>query len=139
MSTQISDLDKRQGELELSRKRKRPEGDQDSQVDKRKKHTLSDSDNEELSEGECNGDSDDGLSTQIDMLLGSDSSANGECSQKDQSDQWLEQFNADFVDEDIRSPPVSTSLAHLINGILNKKTDDKIKEKMGRFPCATKY
>ena len=130
LSVQMKEIDKRQDDLE--RKRKSRSDDSDMHTAKRQKHAMSDCDSP--SEGELR-DSDDEFSAEIMSLLGPDKPSDSN-NQSDQPDKWLDQFEAEFVDEEIRAPPVSDKLAHLVNGILAKKAgEDKIKTKMDAFPA----
>ena len=131
LSVQMKDLDHRQGELEKG-KRKRSDQEHSYHPEKKSRHDISDSEIEYC--GEERDYSDGELSDHIESLLGNHDKSGDD--RPAEQDQWLEQFEADFVNEEVRTPPVSGKLAHPINKILSKKfDDDKIKSKMDSFPA----
>ena len=101
---------------------------------KRVHHVVSDTDDEAdqcVSEAEsCDGE----ISDKIDELLNSSDPSN-DVDANNVEDEFLTQIATDLVNEDLSSPAISEQLADILIGVLSKNmSEDKIKEKMEKFP-----
>ena len=134
LSSSISDISVRLHDLES---KKRKHGGHDGPADKRRRtHIVSDDSEEDCdSDNEQYNDSGDEVFDQIDQLINADT-VSTEKNKSDPSDQWLDSLAQEFINEEVRSPPISDKLSGLLNGILSKRiSDDKIKQKLEVYPA----
>ena len=134
LSAQIQKVSERQDEQAEMLKRRKVSESGSALSRKRVHHVVSDTDDEAdqcVSEAES---SDGEIIDKIDELLNSSDPSN-DVDANNVEDEFLTQIATDLVNEDLSSPAISEQLADILIGVLSKNmSEDKIKEKMEKFP-----